>query len=302
MSAVRKIRRLDRAYSMEKFYAEIGGSRQLYAQLATGKEITIAMEQEILDKVRRWRVDHPQMGSRTLFYSMKERGEELPIGVTSFERLMSKHHMTVGIARRSGPFTSDGLGSRQYPNLTNGLVLNDINQLVVADITFFWITPKWHYLFVLKDVYSQRIISLVPSENMYAEKALQNVFELKKLRGEEHLNGCIFHSDNGSQYDSKSMINTLTSLNMRISRSQTCTQNGSSEQGHHIIKNMYLKHYGIQTFRELKIACKKVKRMMNEERSINQLGNMTVQRFEELIGRKTGEPNPIKTLYDFNQT
>lgn len=293
---------MERDYSMEKFYAEVGGSRQLYDQLNRGNQVTITMEEEILDKVRRWRINHPQMGSRTLYYSMRESGEELPIGVTSFERLMSKHHMTVGIARRSGPFTSDGLGSRHYPNLTNGLVLDDINQLVVADITYFWIAPKWYYLFVLKDVYSQHIISLIPSENMYAENALQNVMELKMLRGEEHLDGCIFHSDNGSQYDAISMISLLQSLNMRVSRSQTCTQNGSSEQSHHIIKNMYLKHFGIQTFGELKVACKKVKRMMNEERSVKQLGNMTVQRFEEKIKQKTGEPNPIKTLYDFNQT
>ena len=51
-------------------------------------------EQEVLDQVRRWRIDHPQMGSMTLYYSTNERGEELPIGVT----FMSKHHMTVGIA------------------------------------------------------------------------------------------------------------------------------------------------------------------------------------------------------------
>lgn len=287
---------------MEKFYAETGGSRQLYAQLANRNDLTIAMEQEILDKVRRWRIDHPRMGSRTLYYSMKEKGEEIPIGITSFERLLSKHNMTVGTARRSGPYTSDGLGSRQYPNLTNGLLLDDINQLVVADITYFWITPKWYYLFVLKDVYSQRIISLIPSENMYAENALQNVIELKRLRGEENLDGCIFHSDNGSQYDAKSMISILRSLNMRVSRSPTCTQNGSSEQGHHIVKNMYLEHYGIQSFKELKAACKKVKKLMNEERSVEQLGNMTVQRFEEKIRQKTGEANPVKTLYDFNQT
>ncbi|MBK9023482.1 MAG: hypothetical protein IPL69_05790 [Saprospiraceae bacterium] len=38
--------------------------------------------------------------------------------------------------------TSDGKGKKTYPNLTNGLVLNGINQLIVGDITYYMVDGK----------------------------------------------------------------------------------------------------------------------------------------------------------------
>lgn len=300
MSAVDKIRSLDRSYSMKRFYNEMGGSRQLYDQRRRSESKRRVVHEQILNNVRFWREHHPQMGSRVLYYSMLESGYKMKIGITSFEQLLSKSNMTVGVARRSGPLTSDGLGKEDYPNLANDLTLRDINELVVADITYFWVTNRWCYLFILKDVYSQRIISIIPSENMRASNVIHNLKEIEKARGKSNLGGCIFHSDNGSQYNANEVKEKILRLDMRISRSKTCSENGSCEQAHHIVKNMYLKHYGIRTFKDLQIACKKVKRLMNEERAVKQLENITVKRFEEQIAQKTMKERPIKTLYDFS--
>ncbi len=123
------------------------------------------------------------MGSRTMYGSMKAAGIDLPIGATAFENLMAEYGLTIRKAKRSFPQTSDGKGNRNYPNLANGLVLNDINQLVSTDITYFWVAGQWCYLFVLKDVYSQHLLSLLPSRNMNSENAVRMLRGTRKNQG-----------------------------------------------------------------------------------------------------------------------
>jgi len=300
VSAVTNLRSLERKYSMERFYSHIGRSRQLYHKSISNQQKVALRDQWIINLVLNWRIRHPRMGSRTLYYSIHEAGIELPIGVTLFERLLSERKLTVGTAKRWSPLTSDGLGKKNYPNLTNGLILNDINQLIVADITYFWVPTRWYYLFTLKDVYSQRVISLIPSGNMKADNAIKTLIEFECIRGKDAIKNCIHHTDNGSQYEADKYKAILERLEIKISRANSCEQNGSSEQMNHIVKNMYLQHFGIRTFEELKSACKKVKHLMNNERAVPILGNITVERFEKALFHLPIDQRIQKTMHDFD--
>ena len=285
---------------MERFYEVLGGSRQNFHQRMSRFRKKTEVERRIIEEVRLWRQDHPGMGSRTMYQSMKGAGIGVPIGVTAFENLMAKHGLTMGKMKRSFPQTSDGKGKGNYPNLTNGLVLDDINQLVSTDITYFWVTDRWCYLFVLKDVYSQNLLSLLPSRDMNGDNAVRILEELEKTRGPGDLEGCIHHSDNGSQFDSSKVLAHLQRLKMRVSRADSCEQNGSCEQMNHIVKNMYLRHFGIRNFDDLVTACRKTKRLMNEQRAVKQLGYRTVQAFEQYILRLDPGQRPKRELYDFS--
>ena len=300
MSAVSRIHSLEKKYSMEDFYKQIGRSRQAYLQQRKRNESNFRLEEHLIRLVKQMREDHPRMGSRTMYHTLKELGFWIPIGITNFEELLSSSELTVGTAKSRSPRTSDGLGKRNYPNLTNGLIINSINQLLVGDITYFWVGNRWCYIFVLKDVYSQRVISMIPSEDMKATNALANLHELVELRGSSCLKGCIFHSDNGSQYESFLFTNELERLGMKISRSATCSQNGSSEQCNHIIKNMYLEHFGIRSYEDLVENCKRVQYLVNYERTIKQLGNISADKFESQITTLKPNQRPIKTMYDFS--
>lgn len=284
---------------MEDLYKSIGKTRQDYHQRIKRESLSTAMEAYVLAQVKTWRINHPRMGSRACYYSMKNNGIDIPIGVSYFEQLLSKHGLTVGPAKKSGPYTSDGKGKRDYPNLTHGLVLNGINQLVVADITYFWLTSRWSYLFTLKDVYSQMVISLIPSTNMESCNAIETLRDWVKLRGRARLVNCIYHSDNGSQYEANDFTSRLRDLKVRISRAENCQQNGSAEQLNHIIKNMYLKHFGIRTFSELQIACKKLIPLINEQRCVKQLGNITPATFEKSLKYIPLDKRRKVQLHDF---
>lgn len=285
---------------MERLFSLIGRTRQNFHKSLAVLQQKEEQSAQIIRAVQDYRINHPKMGSRTLFHSLCNSGIKIPVGISAFEKLLSEKGLTVKRLRQFVPKTSDGKGDRSFPNLANGLILNGINQLIVADITYIWVDARWYYLFILKDVYSQRLISLLPSQNMKAHNAIKTLKELVNLREKPVLKGCVHHSDNGSQYDSGVFLQNISDLEMQVSRAKSCKQNGSCEQMNHIIKNMYLRHYGLQNFDDLVRACKKVKRLMNEERTIEQLGNRTVEQFENHIKTLYPEDRPVKELHDFS--
>lgn len=299
MSAVGTLRGLDRDYPMGRFYALFGGSRQGTRQAALRQLGRKAREAAVLDLVRSWRMSHPRMGSRSMYKSLSEKGVDLPMGINAFERLLSREHLTVGRVRRFVPKTSDGKGKNNYPNLCNGLVLDNTGQLLATDITFFWLNGKWSYLFVLKDVYSQRLLGLYPSWDMTKESALEALESAVRANPAFDWDGCIHHSDNGSQYQAKNYIVRLGDLGMKVSRAEGCQQNGSCEQMNHIVKNMYLKPMHPQNMAQMRSYCRKVLYLMNHERAVEQLGYRTVTSFEAWIEGCAAEERPKKKLYDF---
>lgn len=286
---------------MEQLYELLNTSRQWYHQKLNRLDRTKVRELPIVELIKNWRKRHPQMSSRIMFYSLKCQGHDLSIGVNKFEKIVIKYGLGCGRIYSRKPKTSDGLGREHYPNLTNGLIINDICKLMVGDITYFDINGKWHYIFTIKDVYSQLILSLVASRTLESKYVLMNIKDCIKQRGIALLIACILHSDNGSQYNSKLVKSKLGQLKIQISRAKNCHENGSAEQLNHIIKNMYLEHWSITTFEELKQACTELKYINNHERAIKQLGNLTPVAFEKYL--KTIEPNqrPKKQMHDFDK-
>jgi putative transposase len=285
---------------MESLYKELGITRQAiwqYNRRELGNKVIV---NEVIDLVKKQRKKHPKMGSRILFHTITNvEGRELKIGINKFEKIVSEAGLTAGKYKIRSPKTSDGLGRNNYPNLTKGLVLSNINQLVVGDITYYQLEDRFYYIFTLKDVYSQRILGLLPAITMESKNANECLESAITLRGQEQLMGCIHHTDNGSQYNANSYIKRLQENGMQISRADNCQENGSAEQLNHIIKNMYLDEWKINTFKELKKACIELTLILNEHRAIKSLGNVSSIQFETIIKNITEEERPKIKLYDF---
>ncbi|MCO5278359.1 MAG: hypothetical protein M9911_10250 [Saprospiraceae bacterium] len=122
---------------------------------------------------------------------------------------------------------------------------------------------------------------------MEAKHAATCLDDFVKLRGPLSVRGCIHHTDNGSQYNCGKYKDKLAGYGILISRSTQCKENGSSEQSHHVSKNMYLEPLGLKTFAQLKKACKDFMYKNNYKRAIKQLGWKTPFQFEEVNKRYT---------------
>jgi putative transposase len=295
------IRQKDKQYSMQQFYEVIGYSRQAFAQMQKRNWHEEARTAEILNLVNMYRKDHPRMGSRQLYYTIKNiGGYDIGIGVNKFESLLSNCGMTISKPSKKLVKTSDGLGKESYPNLASGISLNDINQLIVGDITYYQLEGQMSYIFTLKDVYSQRILGIVPTLTMTADYGLKCLREAIKMRTNYSLNGCIHHTDNGSQYNANIYKACLADAGIIISRASNCLENGSAENLNSLIKNDYLIPWQVRSFNHLKESCKELQDINNNNRAINELSNLSSTQFEKVIENMKPEDRPIKKLFKFD--
>ena len=155
----------------EDLYRIAGISRQTYLQYIKQKEPKRIAEDSFRRMVEKLRENHKKMGSRALYYRAKKEGVELGMGVNKFEQTMSKFGLTIPVKKRRIVTTIPV--KHQYPNLTNKLEINNINKVIVGDITYYKPRDKLYYVFTLKDYYSKRIVGLFGAERMNTEMAIK---------------------------------------------------------------------------------------------------------------------------------
>lgn len=168
-----------------------------------------------------------------------------------------------------------------YPNLIQGLIVNDLNQVVQSDITYFRVVQKFYYLIFLIDVFSKRIVGYQASDHMRASANLKALNQLIDLRGQAALNNLIHHSDRGTQYGAKKYVQVLEQLNAYISMCESAQDNAYAERINGIIKQEYLELWTINSFYQLKKKLAQAVKHYNEIRPHLHLPNkMSPMQFE----------------------
>jgi transposase InsO family protein len=106
-----------------------------------------------------------------------------------------------------------------YPNLAPRLVVNGINQLWVADITYIRLRETFLYLAVVLDAYSRKAVGWELGDTLEASLA---VAALKRALADRTLQpGMVHHSDRGVQYASGDYVALLESHGFLISMSRS---------------------------------------------------------------------------------
>ena len=123
------------------------------------------------------------------------------------------------LRRRKFVVTTDSNHSRPvYPNLARGMVLTDVNQLWVADITYIRLETEFVYLAVVLDAFSRRVIGWA------LDRTLEDELTITALRMalERRIPApaLIHHSDRGVQYASKDYTDLLKDRGINISMSR----------------------------------------------------------------------------------
>lgn len=224
--------------------------------------------------VKETRKKHRNMGSRVMYHQLKI--EE--VGINKFEKIVSNNGLCVQVKRRR-IVTTNGVYEDWDKNLINGMILTNINQVIAGDITYLILEDKVYYIFSLKDMYSKRIVGLYGSENMLAINALITLNQALNLRG-ENIHNCIHHSDAGSQYKSKIYKKALRDNHLKMSIAENCLQNGMAEQLNGVLKNDYIVKE-VKNVNDLNKQLNEIKRLINEERPVKQLGYLTPLEFEK---------------------
>jgi putative transposase len=279
-------------YKKSDFYNATGFYRQLIYKKRMLKLVKDTIETEVVDSVLKVRKRFKRLGGRRIFYKFTIS----IVGINKFEKIISANGLGVKI-RKKHIKTTHGLYEESDKNLINGLHLNDINQVVAGDITYLILKNKTFYIYTLKDMYSKRIIGLHGSDNLFADNAIVTLNQALSLRGKS-IGNCIHHTDAGSQYKSNAYKTLLQNHKLRQSIAENCLQNGMAEQLNGTIKNDYLPEK-ISSVSELNRVLKKVKKDLNEEIPVKELGYRTPVQFENDIKLIPKERRRILKLYDF---
>lgn len=106
-----------------------------------------------------------------------------------------------------------------YPNLARDLVLSNINQLWVADITYIRLQREFIYLAVVLDAFSRRCLGWAISRHIDTELSL-SALQLA-LHSRPAPPGLVHHSDRGVQYAATDYVAVLRDHKIQISMSRT---------------------------------------------------------------------------------
>ena len=173
-------------------------------------------DMELRSVVQKIALSQPSYGYRRVQAELQRRGQQ--VNHKRVRRLMREDNLLC-LRRRSFVRTTDSRhGFTVYPNLARKMVLTDINQLWVADITYIRLSSEFVYLAVILDAYSRRVLGWELGHTLAAELALGALRQA--LKGRSFAPGLVHHSDRGVQYACGDYTQLLREHQIRISMSR----------------------------------------------------------------------------------
>jgi putative transposase len=114
--------------------------------------------------------------------------------------------------------TDSNHGKKVYPNLARKMVLTNVDQMWVADITYIRLREEFVFLAVILDAYSRRVIGWALERTIEDDVTLRAIRMALAQRVIEP--GLVHHSDRGSQYASAEYTDLLKENGIEISMSR----------------------------------------------------------------------------------
>lgn len=227
--------------------------------------------QAILHPVREMVLNHrrkmPRIGTRKLHWLIKPQlnAAGIKLGRDGLFDYLRQEGLLVRPKKSYTKTTHSKHWMRKYPNLLKELSITRPEQVFVSDITYVESHEGVHYLSLVTDAYTRKIMGYELSRNMKAENVVK---ALKQAIGRRvTTESLIHHSDRGLQYCSAIYQDELASSN--ISPSMTdgydCYQNALAERVNGILKQEFLL-YRCNTFAELNTVITQSIKIYNEQR------------------------------------
>lgn len=265
---------------MKDVYEVACVSRQAFHQAKLRRLKTDVKAHELFEQANRIRKDYPGAGCRKMAEDLVCRGW----GRDKIEALLLDNGYRLSYPRRFTR-TTDHRKDFYYPNLIEGLELNNINQVVQTDITYYRVKEKFFYMVFLIDVYSRRIVGYSISGSLKAEANIKALKQMIELRGKDQLKGLIHHSDRGSQYVDTEYREILNRHGIVPSMCKSGRDNAYAERINRTIKEGYLDGWEISSYINLKRKLAKAVHHYNHKRGHESLKKIKPVDFEKKCGK-----------------
>jgi transposase InsO family protein len=277
---------------MKDVYEVAGLSRQALCQHRIRQLKKGLKAQKFFEQADKIREDHPKAGCRKMALDLRCSGW----GRDKTEQLLLANGYRIQYPpnyRR----TTYAQHHLHYPNLIEGLELNDINQVLQTDITYYRVQEKFYYLVFLIDVYSRRIVGYAVNKTLEAEGNIKALNRFFASRGKCSLQEAIHHSDRGSQYIDKEYRQLLIEKKMKISMCSEAWRNAYTERINRTIKEEYLDGWKVNDYQSLSRGVTKAVRHYNNRRRHQSLGWKSPLQFEKEVEKLPIEQKPKMKIY-----
>lgn len=168
------------------------------------------------DAVQRAALAFADYGSRRLAEELARGGWR--VNRKRVQRVMREDNLLC-LRKRKFVVTTDSTHTLPiYPNRAHDIVVNGINQLWRADITYIRLQREFIYLAVILDAYSRRVIGWSLDRGLEESLTIAALRMAIEQRGA--CRGLVHHSDRGSQYASSNYTAILREHGILISMSR----------------------------------------------------------------------------------
>jgi len=152
--------------------------------------------------------EHPSYGSRRLSLHLKLNRKKV-------KRVMNLFGIKA-YKRRGRKWLKQKKIEHKFPNLLLSEYPSYRNKIWVSDFTLIQYKEEKIYLCTVMDLWNREIVGI----SVLTNHSLELVLNAFLISIHSHSRPEILHTDNGSEYASKAFIQTLTEVNIKISRSK----------------------------------------------------------------------------------
>ena len=194
------------------------------------------------DFVMYWRKFMPRVGGKKLYMLIKPKLEEhqIKLGRDGFFNYLRVNGLLVKPVKSFIKTTHSNHWMRTSPNLVKIYQPTSPEELFVSDITYLKSEQGIHYLSLVTDAYSRKIMG----HELSNEMKTSDVSKALKLTLSNRMfsNPAVHHSDRGLQYCSYDYKEILSNNNIKSSMTDgyDCYQNALAERINGILKQEFL--------------------------------------------------------------
>lgn len=209
----------------------------------------------------------PRLGTRKLYYLLHEdfRQSGIKIGRDALFNYLRSENMLIRPVKSYTKTTHSKHWLKKHPNLMKAVTVERPEEYFISDITFIKSRERTHYLSLVSDAYSRKIMGYHLSNDMSADQVVKAL--KMAIRKRKTTLPLIHHSDRGLQYCSAIYQSQLKDNLIRPSMTDgyDCYQNAMAERINGILKQEFLINK-CNTGKELKLVVKESINTYNNER------------------------------------